>query len=715
MPGDELEVNLPNKSFALSELFTDDQPILAEIGSSTVSLDCEDDTSLFQTFEKLYTEIELAFGRDGHAWPGLNDNLYFSIRLHDVLLSLRHWRNDVYDHKRVLEELENDPKRASFANIFRVCLDDVNAAFYRLKEYCQSGSLSRKTEMEEYLMGDLEHSIQGLRLQVKPLRTFLEADQRLDSSVFEPQIESTRTTSKEPFTNKMPTTESNDDDVRGLFALEGTFSSTGGLERFKTLKKDYEQLKEEATGLRATVKENLRAYSYDRDDWKAEKEAFTKQLHENKETETQLGTERENNRQLNNQIKGLEDRIIQLVKRTKNSELEITRLTTLDNEYRNVIEKERKDRISLQGELKIMEERLHATTEELSDTQGALTTVQAFVAQLAPLDKKRAQVRDALANMFNGALDYFQQTLGQDIDTSVLVRSSSQVYPPSIHSLPLPASNTPGAKQMRVVGGLMAYGRALISHVFRPTYVTQNHELDGVLHQTAAQNPQQAAHIRALLLKAMPERQKQVQDACVILAVKEVCSAVGHWIPDNEQAFEAGLKQVCERASATWALIQLVEEKIWPELNFRVPEDWRPLPFPLLQPTPDPKPGPSSSKQTPPQKKDQDRQSSMSSVNPQSSALTSGDVARIVWPAFLADDAQGPDHSGGSTLQELVFSGYVLTQVQMKSAENEIYEASQRTGPRLVRRTNSAATRRRKSAVYVANDENLDRSERKVT
>lgn len=143
MPGDELEVNLPNKSFALSELFTDDQPILAEIGSSTVSLDCEDDTSLFQTFEKLYTEIELAFGRDGHAWPGLNDNLYFSIRLHDVLLSLRHWRNDVYDHKRVLEELENDPKRASFANIFRVCLDDVNAAFYRLKEYCQSGSLSR--------------------------------------------------------------------------------------------------------------------------------------------------------------------------------------------------------------------------------------------------------------------------------------------------------------------------------------------------------------------------------------------------------------------------------------------------------------------------------------------------------------------------------------------------------------------------------------------
>ncbi|KJK73588.1 hypothetical protein H634G_11146 [Metarhizium anisopliae BRIP 53293] len=535
------------------------------------------------------------------------------------------------------------------------------------------------------------------------------------SSNKNPQIESTKSASKEPCANKVPTVESNDDDVRVLFAFAGEFSSTGGLERLKSLKQDNEQLREEATGLRATVKENLRSYSEDRDDWKAEKEAFTRQLHEKKETEHQLRTEQDNNRQLITQIKGLDDRIIQLVERTKTGESEITRLTNLDKKHRDTIDKETKDRIILQAELKKMADRLDARTEDLSTAEETLGAVRAILVQLAPLDKKRAQVHDALAEMFNAALDYFQHTLGQEIDTGVLMRGNAHMYPPSIQSLPLSASNAPGAKQMRVVAGLIAYSNALISRVFRPTYLTESLELDGVLHQTAAQNPQQAAYIRSILLKAMPERQRHIQDTCVGLAIKDVLAAVGHWMQNNKQEFESGLKQVCERASTTWALIQLVEERICPEFNFHLPEDWRTIPFSPLQLQPSPVPMPGPSRQSPPQKNPQDRQPNMPRVSQQPSALTSGDVARVVWPAFLADDPQGPDDSG-LTLQELVYPGYVLTKTQMKVAENEISEASQRTGSRPVRRADSAATRRRRnSAVYVANDGNLDGSERKLT
>lgn len=307
--------------------------------------------------------------------------------------------------------------------------------------------------------------------------------------------------------------------------------------------------------------------------------------------------------------------------------------------------------------------------------------------------------------MFDGALDYFQQTLGQDIDNNVLIRSNSHVYPPSIHSLPLPVSNSNGAKQMRVVAGLMAYSRALVGHVFRPTYLTQSHELDGVLHQTAAQNPRQAAYIRAVLLKAMPERQRHIQDGEVDLAVKEVSDAVGHWL-QSVQAFESGLKPVFQSASTTWALIQLLEERILPHLNFHLPEDWRTLPHSLFQAGSAPNPGPS--RQVPQHKKSQDGQTNMPTGSPQPNELSNGNVARVVWPAFLAADPQGSDD-----LPDLVSQGYVLTQAQMKGAENEISEASQRAKARPVRRTGSAATKKRRdSAVYLSSG-NLDGSDSK--
>jgi hypothetical protein len=64
-------------------------------------------------------------------------------------------------------------------------------------------------------------------------------------------------------------------------------------------------------------------------------------------------------------------------------------------------------------------------------------------------------------------------------------------------------------------------------------------------------------------------------------------------------------------------------------------------------------------------------------------------------------------------MQELVYHGYVLTQVQMKGAERELSEASQRAGPRPMRRADSTATRKRRdSAVYLSNG-NLDGSDSK--
>ncbi|KAF5128327.1 hypothetical protein E5D57_009263 [Metarhizium anisopliae] len=226
----------------------------------------------------------------------------------------------------------------------------------------------------------------------------------------------------------------------------------------------------------------------------------------------------------------------------------------------------------------------------------------------------------------------------------------------------------------------MAYAKALTTHVFRQTHITQNRELDGVLHSTAAQNPEQAACVRAVLLKALPERQRKNQDESINTAVKEVSDAVCHWL-QNKQPFESGLKHVCERASAAWALMQLVEERIQPDFHFEVPDEWQALPLPTSKPTSTSPPKTGSARQTPQHQKNmENRQTNTLRDGTKLSVLNNNDVARVVWPTFLATYPQGPDETGPAQL-ELVYHGYVLTQAQVKSAEDETSETSQRAPP----------------------------------
>jgi hypothetical protein len=108
----------------------------------------------------------------------------------------------------------------------------------------------------------------------------------------------------------------------------------------------------------------------------------------------------------------------------------------------------------------------------------------------------------------------------------------------------------------------------------------------------------------------------------------------------------------------------------------------------------------------PSKKKPQDRQQPSISNAPgqTSAALGNADVARVIWPAFLATDPNEPDVASPGPQDLLVYPGYALTLAQLKAAEDELYEASQKAGSRSMRRTDSISTRKRRdSAVYVDN------------
>src|SRR6476620_676003 len=79
-------------------------------------------------------------------------------------------------------------------------------------------------------------------------------------------------------TNKNNPVESSDESpVEELLSFAADFSSKGGLNKLKSLRRDNERLKQDNINLRATNKENLDAYSEYRDQWQAEKKDFVSQ------------------------------------------------------------------------------------------------------------------------------------------------------------------------------------------------------------------------------------------------------------------------------------------------------------------------------------------------------------------------------------------------------------------------------------------------------
>lgn len=276
--------------------------------------------------------------------------------------------------------------------------------------------------------------------------------------------------------------------------------------------------------------------------------------------------------------------------------------------------------------------------------------------------------------------------------------------------IPLPASNSVAAKGMRVVAGLVLLGRALVEYIFRPVHIMQHNEFDIVLRDLGSQNPLQEMYARASLLKILPDRQKKNQEASIELVVKQVSHTLNHLIPLSRQdEFKLALRGVTGQICRSWSGVQKLEERINPSFSFDLPEDWQQLPPEI------PRASLSHSMQSPKQEKKAGRLVQQQSPRSSPSTLLPGSVLNtefkeVIWPAFLVAD---PEHSRQETEEDggidlswaLIFQGYVLTNTQAKTAEQERateQEASRRA--RKIARQNSsdhrqAIRKRRDSAI----------------
>lgn len=283
-------------------------------------------------------------------------------------------------------------------------------------------------------------------------------------------------------------------------------------------------------------------------------------------------------------------------------------------------------------------------------------------------------------------MDLFQSAIYHDISDEVI---SGGVFKPQ--AFPLPASNSAAAKQMRVVAGLAACGRALERHLFRDSFLTHGHELDKQLHNLATTDGLHHAYVRAALAKVLPETQKQIQSSATEKVISEVMLVVDKWSPD-EQALRSGLKRICDKAMDCWALAQTVEDRIWPDFRFELPEDWQPLPVPPTRATP--MANAPNGKKTPNTGKAQQN----NTPNREPQQILASDVVQVVWPTFFAAEAQNPS-SADTMDQERLHCGYILTQAQSQQAEEEL---SQRAARRTRRIESAPQKKRRDSGVFLS-------------
>lgn len=225
-------------------------------------------------------------------------------------------------------------------------------------------------------------------------------------------------------------------------------------------------------------------------------------------------------------------------------------------------------------------------------------------------------------------------------------------------SLSLPASNSAAAKQMRVVAGLMMSGRALAYYVFRKTFVTPTNHLDKAIGRLV--DAEHQLFVRAVLRRVLPEEQLVNQEAGIEDAIDEILNAVQRWVPDAD-GFVNRLRPLCEEASRAWILTLSVQNWIAPIFNPSVPEHWRPVPHISAEIASKPDPA-SQNKQ---RARNPKPPAPATSSRPNPAKLHKNQIARVVWPLFLATPAENADH-------EMMSCGYVLTKDQMRDAEEEV-------------------------------------------
>ncbi|RYP14590.1 hypothetical protein DL765_006261 [Monosporascus sp. GIB2] len=250
-----------------------------------------------------------------------------------------------------------------------------------------------------------------------------------------------------------------------------------------------------------------------------------------------------------------------------------------------------------------------------------------------------------------------------------------------IRWLPLPASNTPDAKQMRIAACIAALGSRFARLIFVPVYLQSDAGellsdasellsdagellsdagepqpdegwLSGLLFNLAAADAPREAYLRSVLLDVLPDKQARIRKQRTAEIVNAVCTGIGQLLDEPKRAeFRNRVEDACEAAAACWQKIRQLKTKVhafMPDVTEDIAENvtdkyWLPL-----RPPANKSPEPNG---TAPVTNDVPNGHKPPAIEP-------SDIKKFIWPAFI--------------IGERVEKGYVLLRSQTKGAKEEM-------------------------------------------
>ncbi|EFX02701.1 hypothetical protein CMQ_2630 [Grosmannia clavigera kw1407] len=263
-------------------------------------------------------------------------------------------------------------------------------------------------------------------------------------------------------------------------------------------------------------------------------------------------------------------------------------------EREDELEKVKSDLQTTEQQLQEAVSRGDGLRETLDQTQHELT---AKTMRLIELNNYRVVMKEEpedvfvkiLDNVWTKVFDLVESHFQQDLADHVLsdasrwnnLRNADALKGPT--QFPLPQTNSPIAKAMRIAAVLSVLSRTLYRYIFRPFYLLRDdEEFTDLLHEVEDDNPTMEENIRATLLATMPEVQQASAKARAQHVVREVSWVVQHLLDAIAyKSFCTSLGSACAVACIEWQKIQRARTKIEPYFGPPYDDfDWQELPLP---------------------------------------------------------------------------------------------------------------------------------------
>jgi hypothetical protein len=142
--------------------------------------------------------------------------------------------------------------------------------------------------------------------------------------------------------------------------------------------------------------------------------------------------------------------------------------------------------------------------------------------------------------------------------------------------LPLPASNSQPAKEMRIVAVLASVSRIFVQQLFRSTYLlSADSGLQELLYRQAKDHSAKESKLRSFILALLP----QEQEAVITGAVRTTCTEIldltdGLLTPVDTANFQERLEDIAEEACETWQGFCRYIDTMRPSFELKDEEDF---------------------------------------------------------------------------------------------------------------------------------------------